>query len=153
MKSCDYCGHENQDTVAYCLDCGTEFRQAADPTPPAPDLSGLKGYFRYALMFGGTIFAIVSLYLLSLGPVVRYCGTWKTFPAPTNTSSAAVAYTSSAGATVVTPVRTVAVSYPGWVGIVYDPVFPLGYGGGQVGGLRLLYHQYLVWWAPANAAP
>src|SRR5437868_2849234 len=148
MKSCDYCGRDNEESAVYCLNCGTEFRQATEPSSPTPDLTGLKGYLRYALISGGTILLIACLYLLSLGPVVRYCCTWKTFAAPTNTVSGV--YTNSSGATVVTQLRTVqSVKYPAWVGIVYRPVLG-SYRGGQITGLPLLYHRYLIWWEPSK---
>ena len=36
MKKCSYCGRENEDSAAYCFECGTEFAQVSS-AQPAPE--------------------------------------------------------------------------------------------------------------------
>ena len=36
MKSCTYCGRENEDQATKCQECGTEFGQDSASTPQAP---------------------------------------------------------------------------------------------------------------------
>lgn len=38
MKTCTYCGRENDDALAVCRECGTELT-SAEPASPAPSLS------------------------------------------------------------------------------------------------------------------
>ncbi len=74
--------------------------------------------------------AAVLLYLLSFGPVDRYCGrTILPNPAPTT-------FTVNGQTAVRASVRTV--RFPLWVGVVYRPAAMLR-------GNRL-YGAYLQWW-------
>ena len=129
MKPCSYCGRENQDEASSCRECGTEFVVLTLDAEPVERLP--FGWLRFALRCFGLFVAIVCFYLLSLGPVTRYfC---------TTTRTPVVAGPTATGATMV---QTVSRTYPGWVGIVYNPAFALQYGG----GFGSLYSRYLEWW-------
>jgi hypothetical protein len=70
------------------------------------------------------------LYLLSFGPVDRYCGR------TVSQNSAPATFTVNGQRVVRTSVRTV--RYPLWVGVVYRPALMLR-------GNRI-YGDYLQWW-------
>ncbi len=74
--------------------------------------------------------ALGLLYLLSFGPVGRYCGT------TVSQNPAPVTFTVNGRTAVRTTVRRV--RYPLWVGVVYGPALMLR-------GNRL-YGAYLQWW-------
>src|SRR6202040_2796486 len=84
------------------------------------------------------ILLIGVLYLLSFGPVKRYCGT------VISQSSTPIAFTVNGQTVVRGGMRTV--RYPGWVGIVYHPAFLLESGSGGSG----LYGRYLQWWGQSG---
>src|SRR5262245_9050752 len=76
MKKCGYCGRENSDQTEHSSDCGTVLRESPLPAQkPATDKQAgawpewIGTSFRYA----GTLITIALLYLLSFGPVDRYC--------------------------------------------------------------------------------
>lgn len=37
MKSCAYCGHQNEDMVKHCVECGTEFQAPEEADPGLTD--------------------------------------------------------------------------------------------------------------------
>lgn len=134
MKSCTYCGRENEDGITFCQECGTEIVAPVAKQPSRKPLSwtGIK----YAVLATGTLFVVAVLYLLSFGPVVRWTGTQAT-PVPqvavTNRTSYSTSYI---------------ISYPVWVGVVYYPAFELLASGGG-GDLGELYSRYVQWWEKA----
>jgi len=96
------------------------------------------------LRFAGMIVLIGGLYLLSFGPVDRYCGTRTVMPSPPPIVSG------SGSEQSITVVHTVTTRYPAWVSIIYRPVFLMLSGGGGNG----LYGRYLQWWErPPDQAP
>jgi hypothetical protein len=141
VKKCSYCGRENNDQAVRCRECGTEFVvPSIDATPARPRDTTWLGWLAYMLRFAGTILFIGFLYLLSFGPVERYCCTRTvvTPPPPTLLSV-------SNSAPAITIEQTVTERYPAWVSVVYRPVFLMLSGGGGNG----LYGQYLQWWEGA----
>jgi hypothetical protein len=135
MKKCAYCGRENNDEAMHCQECGTEFAApsvAAGPGQPR-DLTWLE-WLGCVLRYAGMIVLIGLLYLLSFGPVARYCCTVN------SRTSASTSYTVNGQTVVTTVVRSV--SYPRWVGIVYYPAFLMRSASGGNG----LYGRYLEWW-------
>ena len=137
MKKCSYCGRENSDESAHCRECGTEFVvPSAEVEPAQPRDETWKEWLAYLLRLAGTILLIGFLYLLSFGPVMRYCCTKTITPSP----PPAVAASGSAPA--VTVVTTYTVRYPAWVSVLYYPVFLTMFGGGG----DSLYWRYLQWW-------
>jgi hypothetical protein len=130
MKSCTYCGRENENEAVSCQECGTEIAGATTEEPnKAPiDWAGIK----YVVLAVSAIFGVLVFYLLSFGPVARWTGT-KAVPAPvtvTNGNTFTMIYT---------------VTYPAWVGVIYYPAFELiGSGGG--GRISELYAHYMQWW-------
>jgi hypothetical protein len=93
-----------------------------------------------ALRWAGAVVVIGLLYLLSFGPVERYCAKVIT---KTKTPTAYNADGQIKANVTVTTVR-----YPGWVGIVYRPAFMLRAGSGGDG----LYGRYLLWWDNLGSA-
>jgi hypothetical protein len=131
MKSCTYCGLENEDENTFCQECGTEIvvPMAKRPSKKSLDWMGLK----YAVLGAGALFVVAVLYLLSLGPVVRWTGT-QAIPVPLVTVTNGNSFTTS----FVT-------SYPAWVDVVYYPALELLASGGG-GNLGELYIRYIQWW-------
>ena len=90
MKKCRHCGRENEDGLTMCVECGLEMSPsparrflaklpsaigAIDPTWPQRILVGLC-----------VLFAVLVVYLLSLGPILRFYGVrpssgWNRLPA------------------------------------------------------------------------
>ena len=137
MKKCSYCGRENSDESAHCRECGTEFViPSAEAEPVQPRDETWKEWLAYLLRLAGTILLIGFLYLLSFGPVMRYCCTKTITPSPPSVVAA------SGSASAVTVVSTYTVRYPAWVSVLYYPVFLTMSGGGGNG----LYWRYLQWW-------
>src|SRR3974390_557408 len=74
MQQCSHCGRENEQLAVSCIECGTEFVapgaqiQAASPR----DRTWLE-WLRYLLTGLATLVVAGLIYLLSLGPVQRYC--------------------------------------------------------------------------------
>ena len=134
VKKCSYCGGENSDEAVNCQECGTEFVVPSVDAPSAQprDRNWLE-WLAYMLRFAGTILLIGCLYLLSFGPVERYCCTRTITTPPAMLSVSGV----TAVATMAYTVR-----YPAWVSIVYRPVFRMLSGDGGNG----LYGRYLQWW-------
>jgi hypothetical protein len=132
MKKCPYCGRENSDTAVYCRECGTQFVALSGSNEPAQsrERTWLE-WLGLTLRFVGIVLAVGLVYLLSFGPVERYCGsrTRQTLPPATIIVN---------GQTVIrTSVRTVS-RYPMWVGVVYRPAVMIR--GNQ------FYEGYLRWW-------
>lgn len=135
MKTCGYCGREASEETGFCPECGTKFADpVATTAPPVPVYPAWFEWTRQALTYAGILFVVGALYLLSFGPVWRYCRTVTVGPAPV-----AAATVSGTGPM---PTVTRVVRYPGWVGIVYQPAFRLRFATGNNG----LYAQYLNWW-------
>jgi hypothetical protein len=138
VKKCSYCGRENSDEAVHCRECGTELVvPSAGAAPVRPRGGTWLAWLVYMLRFAGTILLIGCFYLLSFGPVERYCCTRTvlTSPAPTMLSV-------SSQAPAITIVRSVTERYPAWVSAVYRPVFLMLSGSGGNG----LYGRYLQWW-------
>ena len=76
------------------------------------------------------------LYLLSFGPVERYCCT------VTSQSSPPATFMEDGQTVFRSEVRSVRYRYPRWVGIIYYPAFLLKSTRGENG----LYGSYLHWW-------
>jgi hypothetical protein len=96
------------------------------------------------LRLAGTVILIGVLYLLSFGPVDRYCCTRTVMPSPPPIVSG-----SGSGQGIMV-MRSVTARYPAWVLVVYRPVFLMLSGGGGNG----LYGRYLQWWEkPPNQGP
>src|SRR5207249_2919319 len=121
MKSCSYCGRENRDDADHCHECGTAL---AEPTAAAQlsDESAGLDWFVFLLRYAGTALLVVGLYLLSFGPVRRYCGTVisQTYiPASTNYTTTGSGYSTVIRSSSM--MRTI--RYPRWISIVYYPAF------------------------------
>ncbi|MCL5743942.1 MAG: hypothetical protein M1541_08445 [Acidobacteria bacterium] len=128
MKNCPYCSRENGEDAADCLECGTALRRTEPAARPLEnqDEAG-REWLGISLRTACTILLIGGLYLLSFGPVRRYCGTViTTGPAP-----------SGPGISTVYTVR-----YPAWVSTIYFPAFLVASASGYNG----LYGRYLQWW-------
>lgn len=135
MKQCTYCGREASEETGFCPECGTKFEdQSAAPPADPPDYPAWFEWARRAVTYAGVLFVVGALYLLSFGPVWRYCRTVTVGPPP-------VAAATMSG-TGPMPTVTRVVRYPRWVGIVYQPVFRLRLVGGPEGP----YARYLRWW-------
>lgn len=125
MKKCGYCGRENADKSDRCADCGTSLAQrtAEKPSPEArerPLIEWLWTSMRYAAL----PVLVALFYLLSFGPVDRYCG-----------KVATIATTSTA----YTTVTKVTVHYPLWVSLLYRPALYLKF-------RSEIYQLYIAWW-------
>jgi hypothetical protein len=134
MKNCRYCGRENPDEARHCQECGTEFIEPTAKTEPAEParrdwLEGLGRAWCYAAL----ILVAGLLYLLSFGPVERYCAKVSSQTAPPATFAAN-------GQPTVVSVRRV--SYPRWVAVIYYPAFLVRSSEGGNGW----YARYLQWW-------
>jgi hypothetical protein len=126
MKTCAYYGRENDSGSFHCIECGTEF---VDPAPKQPSASQPRDWdwLRRALTYCGVTFGVMSLYLLSFGPVSRYC--------TTVTLSGPVTATTGNSTTVAT---TRTVQYSPWIFFIYYPASLFRDWGA--------YEQYLQWW-------
>ena len=136
MKTCAYCGREEAEEAVRCSGCGTEFTNelATEERPNNdPAASARAGHdwdwLKSASVYLGAAVGLMLLYLLSLGPVLRYC-----------------AQVTSTSTTTPTGMRTaVTMKLPKWTGVVYEPAWfvvrstPFGEA----------YHNYLEWWQPA----
>jgi zinc-ribbon domain len=131
MKSCTYCGRENEDGITFCQECGTEIVApvAKQPSRKPVDWTGLK----YAVFGVGALFVVAVLYLLSLGPVVRWTGS-QAVPVPVVTVTNGISQTLYA-----------TTMYPAWVDVAYYPALELLASDGG-GGLGELYSRYIRWW-------
>ncbi len=147
MKTCGYCGRDNGDDALACRECGTELVDPQAGSPPAPPRDW--SWFEHAVRYVGAFGILLLVYLLSLGPVMRFCATTTTatppLPPPTITTTAVTRTgTTLTMGPMVTAVRTV--SYPRWVGVVYYPAFSLvGHSSAEF-SLGGLYLRYLQWW-------
>ncbi len=128
MRHCRYCGRENGEEAVECLECGTALaRKEPDARPLENAEDSDRGWLGTSLRTACTILLIGGLYLLSFGPVRRYCGTViTTGPAP-----------AVPGVTLVRTVR-----YPAWVSSIYLPAFLVASASGSDGP----YARYLRWW-------
>jgi hypothetical protein len=129
MNECAYCGCENPDGAGHCRECGTQLivpsleakiAQPRDWTWLECTGSGLH--------YAGIILLIGLFYLLSFGPVERYCGRVTTPPPMLNLRGQRMVM--------------MMVTYPQWVRIVYYPAFKLR----SASGVNGLYGRYLEWW-------
>ena len=130
MKKCSYCGRENAEEATHCPECGTELAPPVDQGPtPCRNRTWLE-WLGPGLCWAALLWGIGLAYLLSFGPVNRYCG--RTL----SQTATPVTVATNGYSAVLTSVRTV--SYPGWVGVVYRPVLRLRGNG--------FYARYLEWW-------
>ncbi len=131
MQKCDYCGRENPQGTAHCQECGTELAlEAAAKKPTQPHDRTWLEWLGLSLRLAAALLVIGLVYLLSFGPVERYCGrTVSQTPMPTTVAV-------NGQTAVLTSVRRV--SYPRWVGVVYHPILRLRRDG--------IYGRYPQWW-------
>jgi hypothetical protein len=92
--------------------------------PVEPQVRPMFEWLWVSFRYAGTLIVIALLYLLSYGPVDRYC-------------SKVVTRVSTSTAHTMT--STVTVRYPSWVGILYRPAFYLRF-------RSELYQRYITWW-------
>jgi hypothetical protein len=121
MKKCDYCDRENTDQSDRCCECGTTLPEPAAEKPTSePQNRPFLEWLGTSLFYAGSFIVIALLYLLSFGPVDRYCNKVITRTSTTNAYS-------------------VTVRYPLWVGILYRPAIYLR--------IRSdLYRRYIALW-------
>ena len=109
MKTCGYCGRENESEAAACAECGTEF--VAPATQPASSSQPRDwNWLQRSLVYCAVAMGVVSLYLLSFGPISRYFA-MVTISAPVTTTIGS--------SSTMTVTRTV--KYPSWVYFIYYP--------------------------------
>ena len=78
MKECRHCGTENEDSLTLCVECGLDMspspaRQIIAKLPSAIDKTE-RSWLRYIVTGLAVLFGIFGIYLLSLGPILRYYG-------------------------------------------------------------------------------
>ena len=118
MKKCSYCGRKNSDEAAHCGECGTEFVVASADAPAArPRDETRLAWLVHMLHLAGMIVLVGFIYLLSFGPVERYCCTRTAMPPPQSLVSGSDSMQSA------TELQTVTMRYPAWVSLFYRPVF------------------------------
>lgn len=91
MKKCRHCGNENEDGALACSECGLDLApspaaQLVARLPSALRATNTKWFWRISLPVGVLLLALV-VYLLSLGPILRFYGAkpfnvWSRVPAP-----------------------------------------------------------------------
>ena len=136
MKSCSYCGREYSDEAVHCPECGTLFPEPSAPARPARPRDGTRlEWLAGILRSAGTILLIGFLYLLSFGPVMRYCCT-KTILTPPLTTLAV------SGAAPAATTSSYTIRYPAWVRVIYYPAFMMLSGDGW----NSFYGRYMQWW-------
>jgi hypothetical protein len=130
MKKCGYCGRENADQSDRCSACGTTLPEPVVEKPKdEPQNRTWPEWLGTSLGYAGTLITIALLYLLSFGPVDRYCNKIVTRTSVPGT------YTSNS----FTSTSIVTVRYPGWVSILYRPAIYLR--------IRSdLYRRYIALW-------
>jgi membrane protease YdiL (CAAX protease family) len=83
MKSCDYCGKENEDVQNFCIGCGTELPQPVPPIIPSTEPPVIEPPFLPAAepvtgeLNGGTATAVLGIYLgvqFAVGIVLAFFG-------------------------------------------------------------------------------
>jgi hypothetical protein len=131
MKKCDYCGRENTDQSDRCCECGTTLpERAVEKSQTRPRNRAFLEWLGKSIFYAGTLIVIALLYLLSFGPVDRYCNKVVTrTSAPATVSSNA--YTSR--------ITMISVRYPLWVGMLYRPALYLR-------ARSDLYRRYVALW-------
>jgi hypothetical protein len=121
MKKCGYCGRENRDQLNRCSECGTVLTESAvEKSDDKPQSRPLLEWLGTSGLYAGTFIVIALLYLLSFGPVDRYCRRF------ISRSSTQYAY-------------TVTIRYPPWVEIIYRPAMYLH-------TRSELYARYIALW-------
>src|ERR1043166_1320180 len=138
MNSCSYCGRQNPEEAIFCRECGTQIVEKEKPKPAQPrNLTGLKNFLKY----GALLFALILFYLLSLGPVTRFCAKRTVIRMP---GTMMITTNSTAVATM-----TVTTTLPPWLGRAYMPAFQMS----SVPGVGEIYFRYLELWAPPETPP
>lgn len=61
MKTCPYCGRANEQTLRYCIECGTELSQTKGEVTSSTKLTGQGRW----LIFCGTVVAAVGILLVT----------------------------------------------------------------------------------------
>ena len=129
MKTCAYCGRENEEAARRCAECGTEFvdKPTVTPKPKArrrwPDLR---------LRYLGYVIGFMLFYFLSFGPVMYFFS-----KVTTTTTTVGMAQTTS-----------INVELPGRVAIPYAPALWL-YSRQPGDGI---YSAYIHWWIERHEA-
>ena len=133
MKRCGYCGRENPDKSEHCSECGTALTESPLPAQkPATDgqARAWPEWLGTSLRYAGTLITIALLYLLSFGPVERYCNKIVTRTSVPGTSTSNT-YNST--------ITMFTVRYPLWVRMLYRPAIYLR--------IRSeLYRRYIALW-------
>lgn len=136
MPECEYCGRQNGDGAERCTECGTLLSASSTVRKRPSEEQGEQNRFEWlapGLRYLTVIFLAALLYLLSFGPVHRYCSkSASVTPSP-------VMFTNNGRISMMTSVTTV--KYPAWVGVVYYPVFLLLNAGGNNA-----FQNYVKWW-------
>ena len=126
VRTCGYCGRENEDSARACAGCGTQFEHPST-VPPKPQLKPRRRWPDLRLRYAVYPVLLVLFYFLSLGPVLYF------FSKVTTTTVA------GAGPGMTT---SVSVEFSGWLAVIYYPAFTLY--SSQWGDSS--YGRYLQWW-------
>ena len=119
MKKCGYCGRENPDQSDHCTECGNALTELPiEKSDDKPQSRPLLEWLGTSGLYAGMFIVIALLYLLSFGPVDRYC---RKIISRTSTQ------------------YTVTIRYPPWVGIIYRPAMYLHV-------RSELYARYIALW-------
>ena len=142
MKKCAYCGAEYSDDAVACGIDHTPFSDSSPDNKSAKSFDRgrvrrLRRIFHYTI----AIIIVALLYLLSFGPVSRYCGV-VVYQSSTPT-------TNIINGTKMASSSLVDVWYPYWVGIVYYPAVQID-SGRYSGGI---YGRYINWWGLPVGTP
>ena len=123
MKTCGYCGRENEDGAGTCAECGTELEEAPIVSRKS---KARRNWPDLRLRYAGYTLALALFYFLSFGPVMYF------FSKVTSTSA-------TVGSTYTT---TVTVELPTWAGVIYYPAFGLY----STRWANETYGRYVRWW-------
>jgi hypothetical protein len=128
VKTCGYCGRENEDDARNCKECGTEL---VEPAAGSREQKERRSWPDLGLRYAGYTLVIVLFYLLSFGPMTYFFGKVTATTAPPVPTTTGVAYTYS-----------ISVQYPGWLYGLYYPAFMLY----ETDWGSETYGRYVSWW-------